>query len=302
MPVCTSRMYSVKRKRGGGLLNTLINKLPIELHIPGYQYCGPGTKLSERLARGDPGINPLDSACKDHDIAYSHNREDITARNAADKVLAGRAWKRVFAPDAGIGERAAALLVTNMMNAKSKVGMGAKNSRRRLKRKLKRRVKRKAPRKYKRIVKTRKRRKVRSSVKKVPKVTIQKIIQAARKAMTLNKGSNNAIKTALQGARDAVKLIGGRSRIRVPRVLRIHAKIGGVLPFLVPLFAGLSAAGAMAGGTAGIVKAVNEAAAAKRQLAESMRHNKTIEAIALGRGLYIKPYKTGMGLYLNSKN
>ena len=26
------------------------------MHIPGYQYCVPGTKLTKRLACGDPGI------------------------------------------------------------------------------------------------------------------------------------------------------------------------------------------------------------------------------------------------------
>ena len=41
------------------------------MHIPGYQYCGPETKLRERLAREDPGVNELDRACKEHDIAYS---------------------------------------------------------------------------------------------------------------------------------------------------------------------------------------------------------------------------------------
>jgi hypothetical protein len=40
----------IKRvKRGSGFLNTLINKLPIELHIPGYNFCGPGTKLEKSL-------------------------------------------------------------------------------------------------------------------------------------------------------------------------------------------------------------------------------------------------------------
>ncbi|XP_074096719.1 uncharacterized protein LOC141525915 [Cotesia typhae] len=40
-------------RRAKGLFNNIINKLPLELHIPGYQYCGPGTKLAKRLARGD---------------------------------------------------------------------------------------------------------------------------------------------------------------------------------------------------------------------------------------------------------
>lgn len=43
-----------KKASGKGLVDTVINKLPIELHLPGYQYCGPGTKLEKRLTRGDP--------------------------------------------------------------------------------------------------------------------------------------------------------------------------------------------------------------------------------------------------------
>ena len=66
-----------RHHRGKGLVNKVINSLPFELHFPGYQYCGPGTKLAKRLARGDPGINSLDAAGKDHDIAYSRNREDV---------------------------------------------------------------------------------------------------------------------------------------------------------------------------------------------------------------------------------
>lgn len=58
-------------KQGSGVVNSLINKLPFEAHIPGYQYCGPGTKLEKRLRRGDPGINALDRSCREHDIAYS---------------------------------------------------------------------------------------------------------------------------------------------------------------------------------------------------------------------------------------
>ena len=73
------------------------------------------------------------------------------------------------------------------------------------------------------------------------------------------------------------------------------------MPFLIPLFAGLSATGAVAGGAAGIVKAVNAAKAAKRQLEENKRHNKTMESVALGNGLYLKPHKVGLGLHLKKK-
>ncbi|OXU31723.1 hypothetical protein TSAR_007900 [Trichomalopsis sarcophagae] len=83
------------RRRGRGLLNTLINKLPVELHLLGYQYCGPGTKLAKRLSCGNPGINGLDRACKEHYIAYLENQEKVQARNATDKILVAKALQRV---------------------------------------------------------------------------------------------------------------------------------------------------------------------------------------------------------------
>ena len=57
-------------------------------------------------------------------------------------------------------------------------------------------------------------------------------------------------------------------------------KEGGILPLLtlIPLIAGgVSAAGAVAGGTAGIVKAVNDKKAADEELAEQRRHNLEME-------------------------
>jgi len=39
--------------KGRGLLNRAIDALPFELHIPGYQFCSPGTNLEKRLAKND---------------------------------------------------------------------------------------------------------------------------------------------------------------------------------------------------------------------------------------------------------
>ena len=69
-------------------MKTLTNKFPVIIHIPKYQNCVLGTKLSKSLARGDPGINLLDQACKEHDIAYSKNRESGEERSKADKIIA----------------------------------------------------------------------------------------------------------------------------------------------------------------------------------------------------------------------
>ena len=76
------------------------------------------------MARSDISINPLDQACKDHDIKYSKNRDNIEARNVADRVLASKARNRVKSGDASLGEKAAALAVAGIMKTKSKLGMG----------------------------------------------------------------------------------------------------------------------------------------------------------------------------------
>lgn len=84
-----------------------------------------GTKLQKRLARGDPGINPLDAACKQHDIAYSLNKS-LEERHKADQILENAAWERVKSKDASAGEKAAAWFVTTGMKGKRKLGMGVK--------------------------------------------------------------------------------------------------------------------------------------------------------------------------------
>ena len=118
-------------KKGAGLLNKALEKLsslPIEFHIPGYNFCGPNTQLEKRLARGDKGINLLDEACKEHDIAYSQFK-DVTNRNRADRILTSKAFERLKSFDSRLGEKLAALAVGGIMKAKSKFGMGLRKRR-----------------------------------------------------------------------------------------------------------------------------------------------------------------------------
>ncbi|XP_049823358.1 uncharacterized protein LOC126265564 [Aethina tumida] len=81
----------------------------LQLHLPFYQYCDPGTKLKKRLARGDTGINELDKACKRHDIAYEENKS-LQDRHKANLVVENEAWNRVKSKNANLGEKAAAWL------------------------------------------------------------------------------------------------------------------------------------------------------------------------------------------------
>ncbi|CAK1599126.1 unnamed protein product [Parnassius mnemosyne] len=72
-------------KKGSGIINKVIDNLPFELHLPGYQFCGHGTKLQKRLLKGDRGINKLDEACMLHDIAYTN--KDSGVRQKADLAI-----------------------------------------------------------------------------------------------------------------------------------------------------------------------------------------------------------------------
>lgn len=108
---------------GKGLVNDIINKLPFELHLPGYEFCGPGTRLDERLAKGDRGINRLDQACREHDIAYK-NFKDLSDRHRADQDLEFKAFDRVISKDSALSEKLASLGVAMAMNTKRKMGWG----------------------------------------------------------------------------------------------------------------------------------------------------------------------------------
>lgn len=99
-----------------GFIDRLIELLP-EMHVSGYHYCGPNTNLAARLACGDIGVNELDCACMEHDIAYAES-SDLNLRCNADKLLILRAFRRMYANDSKIGERFTAMLVSGLIGVK----------------------------------------------------------------------------------------------------------------------------------------------------------------------------------------
>ena len=144
------------------------------------------------------------------------------------------------------------------------------------------------------------RRTIRKNKKKGGRIAFGKIVKATKKSMSKSKNAKTVIKSALKVARNVVKRNGGKSKINKLRVLPLPYKVGGVLP-LIPIFAGLSAIGSLAGGITGVAKAVNDVSNAKKQLEEAKRHNLAMEQVALGKGLYLRPYK-GNGLRLHNEN
>lgn len=249
---------------GRGLVNRLINSLPIELHLPGYQFCGPGTKLEKRLERGDKGVNGLDAACRIHDIEYSKSN-DITQRHQADRQLAAKAWERVKAKDSTLGEKLSAYLVTNAMKAKTKFGLGMQNN---------------------------------NSKAMCGKKIFRAAVKNAMKNMRKEKPNdiNTAIKIARRTISNSFK--GKKAQVVIPRVIPIP-KIGGFLP-IIPIISALGALGAISSGASSIINTVKSIKNVKKQLEENVRHNKTMEAVAMGKGLYLKPYKRGMGIVYKS--
>lgn len=251
------------------LLNWFINNLPFELHLPGYNYCGPGTRLQKRLARGDKGINLLDEYCKEHDIAYNRC-SSLESRLKADLKLMKMAKVRATAPDSSLSEKLAAHLVNKCMLAKVSSGAGLKKSNTNKKTKLV------LPNNLKKHLKH-----IISHTKK----RLSNIKPTCKKA---------AIDLAIAAAREIAP-----NSVKLPRVIPIP-KTGGFLP-LIPIFAGLSAVGSLAGGAAGIAKVIEEVKNAKKRLSELKRHNEKMESVCLGKGLQLKQHKNGLKICLSKK-
>lgn len=243
--------------------------------------------MLERVKAGQTGVNGLDSACRNHDLAYLAT-EDLKKRHEADKILAEKAWERAKSADAKRGERFWARVVTNAMKAKIKMGMGLKmresNAKSKTNRKTNSKTKRK-PRPKKTQGKGKKKigsgcafssvvKKARDAIKKIKPKTLVKAIQVARRAVGNLKNKSGGVK--------------------LPRVISIR---GGVLP-LIPIMATLSALGSLSGGMAAVAKTIQDVKNAKKTLEEAKRHNRIMESVKVGSGMFLKPYRRGQGLFL----
>ena len=87
-----------------------------------YNYCGPGTKLKERLASSDPSyrepINKLDAICRTHDIDYGLAKDLADKHKADDKML--RSISKIPWSERPWGTAA----VKGIIGAKRKLGLG----------------------------------------------------------------------------------------------------------------------------------------------------------------------------------
>ena len=70
----------------GGDIVDVIGKHIDEMHFPGSNYLGPGTKFKERIEKGDKPVDRIDEASMHHDLSY-HMYKDKEKRHEADRKL-----------------------------------------------------------------------------------------------------------------------------------------------------------------------------------------------------------------------
>lgn len=219
------------------------------------------------MARGDKGINPLDAACREHDIAYAKHK-DSEERHKADLILKSEASKRIFARDSSIGERAAAATVSAAMGIKTSLGSGF------------RRIKKKPT----------KRRKA----KKQKTISFRQLVSGVKKGVlsTKPKTYNSAVKAAIRVAR---RLRSGRQITKLPRIIKVPSFSGGMLP-IIPILTGLAAAGTITNTVMSIVNAI-KSVRNRVQGTQKIGAGLYLAPEKRGNGLYLKPF-SGKGLYL----
>lgn len=260
---------------GKGLVNSLINHCPFELHPPNFSFLGPGTNVDLRLEKGIRPSNKLDSLALDHDLAYSASN-DLSKRHEADKILQEGAWNRFLDPKASVGERGMAYLTTNAMKAKRALGMG-----------LTRKKKKKKTVTYiDHPVNLTEEEISRISIASEKKRPIDIVINLFRTKDSIMNGSSlpltlyqiKKIKKARKENKNSIKLKLSSKQLQ-------HFKQGGFLPALV------AAAPAVASVLGTIYNSYQNKKANDRLVEEKIRHNRALE----GKGLYMNKKPKALG-------
>ena len=129
--VCgTTKTQFVKSSKGGSILNKMINSLPVEMHLLGHNFTGPGTKLNKRLnadltpKEWSKPINRIDKAAYHHDICYLKNNDTTTRNSVCDKNMLEE-MKNIYNPT--IRERMERGLVSTLIGTKKRFGWGVVN-------------------------------------------------------------------------------------------------------------------------------------------------------------------------------
>ena len=127
----TTKMQFIKSSKGGSILNKMINNLPVEMHLLGHNFTGPGTKLNKRLnadltpKEWSKPINRIDKAAYHHDICYLKNNDTATRNNVCDKNML-QEMKNIYNPT--LRERMERGLVSTLIGTKKRFGWGLSES------------------------------------------------------------------------------------------------------------------------------------------------------------------------------
>ena len=128
----------VKMAKGGDLVSSLNSatsnirlpwaKYPGEMHLPGMNFAGPGTRLDLRLnPNGTPTdsskpVDRVDDAAYRHDMAYAAF-PDTKTRNVADRIMISELYE---IKNPTLRERVERAVIKPVLNAKVKFGLGLK--------------------------------------------------------------------------------------------------------------------------------------------------------------------------------
>ena len=123
----TKTQFIKRDATGGSFLNTLLNKLPFEMNLPGLNFTGPGTKVYKRLnPDGTPKewsilMNSVDNAAYDHDLCYSKHDDTKTRNDVCDKTMLG-GYCGIVSPT--VRERIDKSILGRLIKAKVNFGLG----------------------------------------------------------------------------------------------------------------------------------------------------------------------------------
>ena len=123
----TTKTQFINAQKGGSLLNKFINNLPVEMHLPGHNFTGPGTKLNKRLKpdltpkEWSKPVNRVDKAAYHHDICYLKNNDTATRNAVCDKIML-KELEGIYNPT--IKEKMERGLDSSLIGTKARFGWG----------------------------------------------------------------------------------------------------------------------------------------------------------------------------------
>jgi len=127
--VCGTKKSKFISASGKGFINDTINSLPFEMHMPGHNFTGPGTKLNKRLnedmtpkAWSKP-INRVDKAAYHHDICYVKSKDTKSRNEVCDKNILTE-LNGIYNPT--LRERMERGVVSTIIGTKKRFGWGLK--------------------------------------------------------------------------------------------------------------------------------------------------------------------------------